>query len=76
MPFTPSFYIGLWKVQPAAHKTTGKRVSVWTFDKRGPDMERLGQSAKDRTVEVIKNEVGIILVGTLDETKSCFRRRR
>ncbi|TEB36020.1 kinase-like protein [Coprinellus micaceus] len=56
LPFTPSFYIGLWKVQPAAHKTTGKRVSVWTFDKRGPDMERLGQSAKDRTVEVIKNE--------------------
>ena len=62
MPFTPSFYIGLWKVQPAAHKTTGKRVSVWTFDKRGPDMERLGQSAKDRTVEVIKSEVCVLLV--------------
>lgn len=39
------------------HKTTAKRVSVWSFDKRGPDMERLGQSAKDRTLEVMKNEV-------------------
>lgn len=57
IPFTPSFYIGLWKVQAAAHKVNGKRVSVWSFDKRGPDMERLGPAAKDRTLEVLKYEV-------------------
>ena len=56
-PFTPVFHVGLWKVQPAAHKTTGKRVSVWSFDKRGPEMERLGQAGKDRALEVMKNEV-------------------
>ncbi|KAF6764989.1 other/SCY1 protein kinase [Ephemerocybe angulata] len=56
LPFTPSFFIGLWKLQPAAHKTTGKRVSVWSFDKRGPDMERLGPAAKERTIEVLKLE--------------------
>ncbi|KAJ2931423.1 hypothetical protein H1R20_g5707, partial [Candolleomyces eurysporus] len=56
LPFTPSFIIGLWKVQAAAHKVNGKRVSVWSFDKRGPDMERLGPAAKDRTLEVLKSE--------------------
>jgi hypothetical protein len=56
-PFTPAFHVGLWKVQPAMHKTTGKRVSVWSFDKRGPEMERMGQAGKDRALEVMKNEV-------------------
>jgi hypothetical protein len=57
---TPTFYIGLWKVQSAWHKTTSKRVSVWTFDKRGPDMERLGAQGKDRVIEVMKAEVSYL----------------
>lgn len=56
-PPTPTFHIGLWKVQSGWHKTTSKRVSVWSFDKRGPDMERLGQQGKDRVIEVMKAEV-------------------
>ena len=55
-PSTP-FYIGLWKVQPGSHKVTNKRVSVWTFDKRGPEVERLGLQGKERTVEIMKAEV-------------------
>ncbi|KAJ3815697.1 other/SCY1 protein kinase [Lentinula aff. lateritia] len=54
--FTPSIYIGLWKVQGATHKITNKKVSVWSFDKRGPEMERLRPSAKERTMEVLKAE--------------------
>ena len=57
-PTTPAFYTGLWKVQSASHKVTNKRVSVWTFDKRGPEVERLGSQGKDRTVEIMKAEVG------------------
>ena len=56
-PFTPSFVVGLWKVQPASHKANGKRVSVWCFDKRGPEMEKLSASARDRALEVLKAEV-------------------
>ena len=57
MPSTPAFYIGLWKVQSGSHKVTNKRVSVWTFDKRGPEVERLGSLGKERTAEVMKAEV-------------------
>ncbi|TRM57589.1 hypothetical protein BD626DRAFT_551011 [Schizophyllum amplum] len=53
-PFAPSVFIGLWKVQSATHKVTSKRVSVWSFDKRGAEMERLGPVAKDRALEVLK----------------------
>lgn len=56
-PFTPSFIVGLWRVQSASHKVTNKRVSVWSFDKRGPDMDKLGPLAKERTLEVMKAEV-------------------
>lgn len=56
-PTTPAFYIGLWKVQSGSHKVTNKRVSVWTFDKRGPEVERLGSQGKDRSVEIMKAEV-------------------
>lgn len=49
--------IGLWRVQSAAHKLTAKRVSVWTFDKRNQDVERLSQSAKDRVIQILKAEV-------------------
>ncbi|KAF9001944.1 kinase-like domain-containing protein [Cyathus striatus] len=55
-PFSLSFRVGLWKVQSAAHKVTGKRVSVWTFDKRSAEMERLGPSARERVLEVLKAE--------------------
>jgi SCY1-like protein 2 len=56
-PTTPAFYIGLWKVQSGSHKVTNKRVSVWTFDKRGPEVERLSSQGKDRSVEIMKAEV-------------------
>ncbi|KAJ4501787.1 other/SCY1 protein kinase [Lentinula lateritia] len=58
--FTPSIYIGLWKVQGATHKITNKKVSVWSFDKRGPEMERLRPSAKERTMEVLKAEAAAL----------------
>ncbi|KAF9471177.1 kinase-like protein [Pholiota conissans] len=77
---TPTFYIGLWKVQSAWHKTTNKRVSVWTFDKRGPDMERLGAQGKDRVIEVMKAEASALgrlrhpsileMVEPLEETRT------
>lgn len=54
---TPPFLVGLWKVQTAWHKSNNKRVSVWTFDKKRPEMERLGPQAKDRVIEVLKAEV-------------------
>jgi hypothetical protein len=56
-PSTPAFHIGLWKVQSGSHKVTNKRVSVWSLDKRGPEVERLGSQGKERTVEVMKAEV-------------------
>ena len=56
VPSTPTFCVGLWKVQSGSHKVTNKRVSVWTFDKRGPDIDRLGPQAKERTIEVMKAE--------------------
>jgi len=61
---TPPFFVGLWKVQSAWHKITNKRVSVWTFDKRGSDLERLNPAARDRAIEVLKAEV-IALIALL-----------
>src|ERR1700722_13931242 len=54
--FIPSFHVGLWRVQSGSHKTTNKSVSIWTFDKRTPEIERLGSHAKERTLEVLKAE--------------------
>jgi SCY1-like protein 2 len=54
---TPAFFVGPWKVQSASHKTTNKRVSVWTFDKRSAELEKMGPAGKDRTLEVLKSEV-------------------
>ncbi|KIY43669.1 kinase-like protein [Fistulina hepatica ATCC 64428] len=75
-----SVVIGLWKVQPATHKVTHKRVSVWTFDKRGPEMERLSPIAKETTLEVLKAEASALsrlrhpslleMVEPLEETRS------
>ncbi|KAF9532378.1 other/SCY1 protein kinase [Crepidotus variabilis] len=77
---TPPFFVGLWKVQSAWHKSNGKRVSVWSFDKKGPDVERLTQSAKDRVLEVLKAEASSLgrlrhpsileMVEPLEETRS------
>ena len=60
-PATPPFLVGLWKVQSAWHKVTSKRVSVWTFDKRGQDIERLGAVARERAIEVLKAEVSPLI---------------
>ena len=57
---SPSLNVGLWRVQSASHKVTNKRVSVWSFDKRGPDIERLGPLAKERTLDILKAEVGAL----------------
>jgi len=59
---TPPFFVGLWKVQSAWHKITNKRVSVWTFDKRGSDLERLNPVARDRAIEMLKAEVSAFIV--------------
>jgi SCY1-like protein 2 len=54
----PSFQVGLWRVQSATHKVTGKRVSVWTFDKRNAEIDRLTPMAKEKSMDVLKAEVG------------------
>ncbi|KAJ8519902.1 hypothetical protein ONZ45_g3225 [Pleurotus djamor] len=59
-PFSPPINVGLWRVQSATHRVTNKRVSVWSFDKRGPEMERLSPNAKDRTLEVLKAEASAL----------------
>ncbi|PFH49107.1 hypothetical protein AMATHDRAFT_76388 [Amanita thiersii Skay4041] len=76
----PSLSIGLWKVQPAFHKVTHKRVSVWSCDKRGPEMDRLGAGAKEMAIEVMKAEASALsrlrhpsileMVEPLEETRS------
>jgi len=55
--FTPPVNVGLWKVQSAYHRVTSKRVSVWSFDKKSPEIERLSVNAKERALEVLKAEV-------------------
>ncbi|KAF8495373.1 kinase-like domain-containing protein [Gautieria morchelliformis] len=78
--FTPAFNVGPWKVQFAMHKTTNKRVSVWSFDKRSPELERCGPSARERVLDVLKVEAGALgrlrhpsileMVEPLEETRS------
>lgn len=58
----PSFNVGLWRIQAASHKVTNKRVSVWSVDKRGAEMERMSPVAKERAVEVLKGEVKICAI--------------
>lgn len=38
-------------------QTTSKRVSIWSFDKRAPEIERLNQLGKERVFEYMKAEV-------------------
>ncbi|KAF8487763.1 kinase-like domain-containing protein [Gautieria morchelliformis] len=78
--FTPVFNVGPWKVQFAMHKTTNKRVSVWSFYKRSPELERCGPSARERVLDVSKVEAGALgrlrhpsileMVEPLEETRS------
>ena len=56
-PPAPPFKIGLWRVQSASHKVTGKWVSVWSFDKRRQEVEKLGPQDTERVTEVLKSEV-------------------
>lgn len=55
-PIIP-FTVGPWKVQEASHKTTQKKASIWTCDKRSAEMDRLNGGAKETVVEVLKSEV-------------------
>ncbi|ORX34162.1 kinase-like domain-containing protein [Kockovaella imperatae] len=54
--------VGLWKVVGATHKTTGKHVSVWIFEKRMLDLAkgdggfRSNAEAKDFVLERLKKE--------------------
>lgn len=56
-PLAPTFHVGLWKVQSGVHKVTQKRVSVWTCDKRGTEMDRVSAQGKEKVVEALKAEV-------------------
>ncbi|KAK7023898.1 protein kinase domain-containing protein ppk32 [Favolaschia claudopus] len=78
--FSPPLNVGLWRVQSASHKVTNKRVSVWSFDKRSAEMERLRPAAKERTLEVLKAEASSLtrlrhpsileMVEPLEETRT------
>ncbi|KAI8998790.1 kinase-like protein [Trametes punicea] len=77
---SPPFSVGPWRVQSATHKVTGKRVSVWSADKRSPEMERMGPASKERTLEILKAEASALsrlrhpsileMVEPLEETRN------
>ncbi|EJF65710.1 other/SCY1 protein kinase [Dichomitus squalens LYAD-421 SS1] len=76
----PPFNVGPWRVQPATHKVTNKRVSVWSTDKRSQEMERMGPASRERTIEVLKAEASALsrlrhpsileMVEPLEETRN------
>ena len=47
---------GLWTIQRGTHKSSGKAVSIWTFDK-GNLAGAKGRAKLDKTIEVLKKEV-------------------
>ena len=53
----PTFHVGPWRVQSATHKVTHKRVSVWTYDKKTSEADRLSVQAKEKVIEFLKTEV-------------------
>ncbi|WWC96791.1 hypothetical protein V866_003665 [Kwoniella sp. B9012] len=60
-----SFNVGLWKVLGGSHKTTGKEVSVWIFEKRvldgvKPSVSFGGMGGKDWVVEQLKKEASAL----------------
>ncbi|KAG8844695.1 hypothetical protein FRC20_003418 [Serendipita sp. 405] len=60
LPVGPPFQAGLWNIQAAQHKLNGKRVSVWTFEKRSAEMDKLGVQAKETVLEVLKTEAAAL----------------
>jgi SCY1-like protein 2 len=60
----PPFQVGQWRVQSATHRVTGKRVSVWTFDKKSSEIDRLSPMARDKSMDVLKAEVRCVLQQT------------
>ena len=60
--------VGLWKVLGATHKTTGKDVSVWVFEKRileaarGDSTFRTTAEAREYVMEQLKKEVSLRLL--------------
>jgi hypothetical protein len=50
------FQVGLWKVLSATHKTTGKDVSVWLFEKKIIEGIRSAQ-LKEVVLDTLKREV-------------------
>ncbi|WWC60474.1 uncharacterized protein I303_103047 [Kwoniella dejecticola CBS 10117] len=60
-----SFNVGLWKVLNASHKTTGKEVSVWIFEKRvldgiKPSVSFGGVPGRDWVIEQLKKEASAL----------------
>lgn len=49
----------LWTVQRATHKTNGKAVSIWTFNKDALAGTSKGRGKLESAVEVLKKEVGL-----------------
>ncbi|KAK4688451.1 SCY1-like protein 2, partial [Tremellales sp. Uapishka_1] len=76
---TKSFNVGLWRVSRATHKTTGKDVSVWIFEKRILDAVR-NVTAKEWALDQLKKEATSLsrlrhpdilhMVEPLEETRS------
>lgn len=64
----PPFQVGPWRVQSATHRITGKRVSVWTFDKKSAEVDRLSPMARDKSMDVLKAEVRCVRTPTTDTT--------
>ncbi|WVO13150.1 hypothetical protein L204_100762 [Cryptococcus depauperatus] len=56
-----AFNVGLWKILSATHKTTGKEVSVWIFEKKvldgvKPSVQFGGVSGRDWVLQQLKKE--------------------
>lgn len=77
--------IGLWTVQRATHTSTGKAVSIWTFDRTGTASSGGGARSKqrlDKAAEVAKKEASLLtrlrhpcvleVVEPLEETRTSL----
>jgi len=69
---SPPFNVGLWRIQPAVHKVTNKRVSVWSFDRRGVEMERAAPLVRDSTLEMSIRRNGRTPRGNTKRTNICY----
>jgi len=66
---TKALTIGLWKVVGATHKTTGKDVSVWVFEKRLLDGIK---GSKEWVLEQLKKEASRAFRPLQGFTLPCF----